>query len=65
MKFLFDTNVYFAALQDGPKAEQLVGKLRRLLPSTWLSSVVLYEMLCGAKGGLDRARVRRSVRTLE
>jgi predicted nucleic acid-binding protein len=65
MKFLFDTNVYFAALQDGPKAEQLVGKLRRLLPSTWLSSVVLYEMLCGAKGALDRARVRRSVRTLE
>lgn len=65
MKFLFDTNVYFAALQGGAQAEVLLRKLHRLMPSTWLSSVVLYEMLCGAKGDLDRARIRRSVRTLE
>jgi predicted nucleic acid-binding protein len=65
MKVLFDTNVYFEALQEGPRAEQLIVALSRWMPSTWLSSVVLYEMLCGAKSELDRARVRRSVRTLE
>jgi predicted nucleic acid-binding protein len=65
MKFVLDTNVYFAALQEGPQGERLIRRLARVMPSTWLSSVVLFEMLSGAKGELARARIRRAVRTLE
>lgn len=65
MKYLLDTNVYFEILRGGRNAERYLGVVQRVMPSVWLSSVVLYEMLCGARGELDRARVRRSVQTLE
>lgn len=65
MKYLFDTNVYVALLTERSLLEQLTPLLHRLLPATYLSSVVHFELLRGAHGEMGRARVSRATRSLE
>jgi len=65
VKYLFDTNVYVALLTERRLLERLTPLLRRLLPATYLSSVVHFELLRGAHGETGRARVSRATRTLE
>ena len=65
MKYLFDTNVYVALLTERDLIEQLTPLLRRILPATWLCSVVQFELLRGAHGQMGRARVTRATRALE
>jgi predicted nucleic acid-binding protein len=59
-KILFDTNVYIAAIQDGPQAEayQL---LLATLPRTYLSAVVVQELLIGALDAAGERLVERFV----
>ena len=65
MKLVFDTNVYFAILSD-PAVLAVHGPwLGRVLPRTFVSSVVAAELLQGAKGDLARRRMRRATASLE
>jgi predicted nucleic acid-binding protein len=63
--FLLDTNVYFALLLDPKTGAERRAAIARAAPRTHLSSVVLAELLQGARGDLGRARLRRAVATLE
>ena len=66
MKYILDTNVYFAALEirDEKATSALLELLSRLMPSVWLSSVVHYELLSGARGDLGRAAIASLTRPL-
>ena len=65
MKVVFDTNVYFDILADPDFLPTYGDWLRRLAPHTYVSSVVVQELLQGAKGELARRRVRRATASLE
>lgn len=65
MKVLLDTNVYFAAIHERQYLERYRSVLLRLAPSTFLSSVVRYELLQGARGEIGRGRITRATRALE
>ena len=65
MKYLLDTNVYVAALNDPGYLEAHRDTFVRIAPRMFLSSVVRCELLQGAKGELGRARVSRATRQLE
>lgn len=65
MKVVLDTNIYVSLLQNSGEFERRRELLARVLPQTWLSSVVLHELLAGARGDLGRASVRRAVATLD
>lgn len=65
MKYLLDTNIYFAAIADSEYLRQHRDVLLRIMPFTYLSSVVRFELLQGAKGDVSRARVSRVTRHLE
>jgi predicted nucleic acid-binding protein len=65
LKFIFDSNVYFAILHDPEFLDRHRAALARAAPRTVLSSVVRAELLQGARGDLGRARVTRATRTLE
>jgi predicted nucleic acid-binding protein len=64
VKYVLDTNVYVELLRDPEEFTRAAHRLERILPQTWLSSVVLHEMLSGARGDLGRAAISRAVRTL-
>ncbi|HEX7668937.1 MAG TPA: type II toxin-antitoxin system VapC family toxin [Polyangiaceae bacterium] len=61
---VLDTNVYVAALRDERTFDRLVEMLARVMPHVWLSSVVEYELLSGARGDAGRATVQRLLRPL-
>lgn len=65
MRIVLDTNVYVTLLQDRSELTRRRILLGRILPQTWLSSVVLHELLAGARGDLGRASVRRAMASLE
>lgn len=65
MKVVLDTNVYVSLLQRNGEFNRRRDLLARVLPQTWLSGVVLHELLAGARGDLGRASVRRAVVALE
>ena len=65
MNFLFDSNVYFAAIHDEEFLARYRDAFLRVAPRTFLSSVVRAELLQGAKGDAGRARVSRATRQLE
>ena len=65
MRVVLDTNVYLSLLQDRQEITKQRDLLARILPQTWLSSVVLHELLAGARGDLGRASVRRAMASLE
>jgi predicted nucleic acid-binding protein len=64
VKFLLDTNVYFAAIHERGFLERHRNLLLRLGPLTYLSSIVRFELL-GAKGHAGRTRVSRATQHLE
>lgn len=65
MKVVFDTNIYVALLCDPDTATARRPAIERFAPSTYLSSVVLAELLQGARGEIARARLRKALRSLE
>ncbi len=65
MKFLLDTNVYVAAIQDPDFMIRHRAALASIAPLLYLSSVVRFELLRGARGEFGRARVHRATRQLE
>jgi len=65
MKYLLDANVYLSAIRSAPYYAAFRHVLGQIMPNTWLSSVVLQELLRGARGDLGRAAVRRVTRALE
>lgn len=65
MKFLLDTNIYFAAIQEPGYLDRHRPIFLRIGPLTYLSSVVRFELLQGAKGAAGRERVSRATRHLE
>jgi predicted nucleic acid-binding protein len=58
VKFALDTNVFIEAFRDETFAEALAGLLERALPSTFLSAVVVRQLVAGA-------HTREQVRALE
>lgn len=65
MKFLLDANIYFAAIHDASFLAHYRDDFLRIGPRTFLSSVVMAELLQGAKGELGRARINRATQHLE
>jgi predicted nucleic acid-binding protein len=65
VKFVFDTNVYFGLVFDAELARVSRPIVERIAPRTYLSSVVLAELLQGARGDLARHRLRRALGSLE
>jgi predicted nucleic acid-binding protein len=65
VKFLLDSNIYFAIFSDPGFLGKYREVLVRMAPMLYLSSVVRFELLQGAKGDLGRARVNRAIRPLE
>jgi predicted nucleic acid-binding protein len=65
VKYLLDTNVYFAVLRERDYFARHRDVLARLGPRTYLSSVVFFELSQGARGDLGRALVRRATATLQ
>jgi predicted nucleic acid-binding protein len=65
VKFLLDTNIYFAAIHEPGYLDRHRPIFLRIGPLTYLSSVVRFELLQGAKGAAGRERVSRATRHLE
>jgi predicted nucleic acid-binding protein len=65
VKFLLDTNIYFAAIHEPGYLDRHRPVFLRIGPLTYLSSVVRFELLQGAKGAAGRERVSRATRHLE
>jgi len=63
-KAVFDTNVYIEAIQGGPEA-QTYQLLLSALPRTYLSAVVVQELLSGAGDTVGERLVDRFVRRTE
>lgn len=65
MRYLLDTNVYFSLLCDTDFLGRHRDILLRIAPRMYLSSVVQFELVRGARGDLNRARLDRVTRQLE
>jgi predicted nucleic acid-binding protein len=65
VKFLLDTNIYFAAIHEPGYFDRHRPILLRIGPLTHLSSVVRFELLQGAKGAAGRERVSKATHHLE
>jgi predicted nucleic acid-binding protein len=65
VKYLLDTNIYFAILFEPDFLDRYRDTLLRIGPRTYLSSVVKLELLQGAKGDRARANVSRATLQLE
>lgn len=63
-KLLFDTNVYIEAIQGGPHT-QAYQLLLAALPRTYLSAVVVQELLTGAVDAVGERLVERFIRRTE
>ena len=65
MKYLLDTNVYIDAARSAIRREQFKAAFFPLLPATYLSAVVAYELMVNAADRRSRARVEDFTRPLE
>lgn len=65
MKYLLDTNVYLDASRSAAKREQFRATFFPLLPATYLSAVVAYELTVNAADRRSRAYVADFIRPLE
>jgi predicted nucleic acid-binding protein len=65
VRYLLDTNIYFAAIADAKYLNHYREVFSRIMPGTCLSSVVRFELLQGAKGDVSRARISHVTRHLE
>jgi predicted nucleic acid-binding protein len=65
VKYLLDTNVYLNALRSELKKAQFRQTFFPLLPSTFLSAVVTYELYVNAQDNRTRGLVQEFVRPME
>ena len=65
MKVLLDTNVYLAAVRSNESREQFRTNFFPLLPVTFLSAVVAFELSVNAEGRQTRTLVEEFVRPME
>ena len=65
MKVLLDTNVYLAAVHSNESREQFRTSFFPLLPVTFLSAVVAFELSVNAKSRQTRTLVEEFVRPME
>jgi len=63
-KVVFDTNVYIEAIQGGPQA-QAYQLLLATLPRTYLSAVVVQELITGAVDAVGERLVGRFIQRTE
>jgi predicted nucleic acid-binding protein len=65
VKYLLDTNVYIEAARSEPGRARFRRAFFPLLPATFLSAVVAYELQASAMDGRTAALVRDFVRPME
>ena len=65
MKYLFDTNLYIAACQSEAQQVQFRTTLFPLLPTTFLSAVVAYELYVNAQDRRTQGLVREFIGPME
>lgn len=65
MKYLLDTNIYLDAFRSQQKKEQFRKLFFPLLPSTFFSAVVAYELHINAWDGRTREALGEFIRPLE
>ena len=65
MKYLLDTNVYLHASRSAATREQFRTSFIPLLPATYLSAVVAYELMVDAADRRSRTYVEDFIRPLE
>jgi predicted nucleic acid-binding protein len=65
VKYLLDTNVYLEALRSDSKRAQFRDTFFPVLPATFLSAVVAYELAVNAEGLRTRTRLREFLRPME
>jgi len=65
LKYLLDTNVYLDASRSELRREQFRATFFPLLPATYLSAVVAYELMVNAVDRRSRAKVEDFTRPLE
>jgi predicted nucleic acid-binding protein len=64
VKYLLDTNVYLEAFRSQAKRNQFRQSFFPLLPATYLSAVVAYELNVNAQDSLTRELIQQFVRPL-
>lgn len=65
MKYLLDTNVYLDASRSAARRDQFRTTFFPLLPATYLSAVVAYELMVNAADRRTRTSVEDFIRPLE
>ena len=65
MKYVLDTNVYLGACRTEEKRAQFRATFFPLLPATFLSAVVAYELLVDARDRRTRVLVQEFTRPIE
>ncbi len=65
MKYLLDTNVYLDASRSTARRDQFRTTFFPLLPATYLSAVVAYELMVNAADRRTRTHVEDFIRPLE
>ena len=64
MKYLLDTNVYLEAFRSEAKRNQFRQSFFPLLPATYISAVVAYELNVDAQDSLTQELIQQFVRPL-
>ena len=65
MKYLLDTNVYVEAVRSDAARQRFGATFFRLLPTTFLSAVVAYELYVNARDRFSRRLVREFIGPME
>ena len=65
MKYLLDTNVYLGAFRSEQKRTQFRHTFFPLLPATFLSAIVAYELYVNAQDNRTRGFIQEFIRPLE
>ncbi len=65
MKYLLDTNVYWGAVRSEEKRTRFRQTFFPLIPATYLSAVVAYELAVSAQGRRTQTLVREFIRSME
>ena len=65
MKYLLDTNVYLGAVRSEEKRARFRQTFFPLIPATYLSAVVAYELAVSARDRRTQSLVREFVRPME
>lgn len=65
MKYLLDTNIYLGAFRSEEKQAQFRRVFFPLLPTTYLSAIVAYELHVNAQNSHTRVLVREFIQPME